>query len=139
MLQKEPWAALWFFLAQLLLVAWAYRPSWMFFKFDLRGYWQGPHGWLKTRMAGTVGFIATASAWLGFYVVLATGYRASLTFVSASSYEDWLSPRDMICAVLSFAGATAIVWLLVAHEGKRRTRYLNEKLERLLANPRPGE
>jgi hypothetical protein len=132
-LGNEPWyLSLWLLVAQLLLIAWAFRPACVFYKFDLRGYWLGRHSRPMRWAAAIIGFFIVASAWLGFYFVLAAGYRSTLVFLSSSEAGGWLSPRDCLCALLSFAGATAVIMLIAAHDQRRRTRHRPEEQEQLI-------
>ena len=86
MLQNEAWyLSLWLLLAQLLLIAWAFRPKAIFKGTDPRGYWLGRYSWPKRWAAAAVGFLVVASAWLGFFFdVLGAGYGSTLVFLSST-------------------------------------------------------
>jgi hypothetical protein len=119
MLSNEPWyLSCWLFMAQLIITAWAFRPTWLFKKFDFFWYRFNRHIGLKIGIINIVAVFVILSAWLGFYLVLATGYLSTLVFLPSSLREEW-SSRDLLTAALSFIGATAIVVLLLKHNEKR--------------------
>jgi len=128
MLSNEAWyVSCWLFMAQLIIIVWGYRPTWLFGKIDSLRNWPSRHTSLKEGIVKIVLGFVIVSAWWGFAGVLSTGYFSTLVFLSSSSLGGNLSSRDLLTVLLSGIGATAIIILLYGNNQKKLDQYSEQQ------------